>query len=100
MQQNLYSIAHNGATNVHLTQETQQTYHYWPAAQSGVMEVHPLHQRPHYNFRPIAPSGAMEVHQMPHCNGQGTRWVDFIRLHHCQLIYAACLRWPIPLEMS
>jgi len=77
-----------------------QTYHDWPAAQSGVMEVHPLHQRPHYNFRPIAPSGAMEMCQIPRCNGQVTRWVGFIWLHCRQLIYTARLRWPMPLEMS
>lgn len=70
MQQNLYSVAHNGATNVQLTQETQQTYHDWSAAQSGATEGSHLHQPPQYNSVPIPPSGT--TGEVPHYNGQTT----------------------------
>jgi len=78
MQQNLYYVVLNGATDMPLMQQTQQFHSSYLVAQSG----------------------AMEEHQMLHYGGPATRWVDFIRLHRRQLIYAARLRWPMPLIMS
>jgi len=98
--ENLDYVTLNGATDMPLIQQTPQTHYYsLLAALSGATGVSLLHQPPHYNIWPAA-SSAAEVHQMPHYDGPTTRWVDFIWLHRRQLIYAARLRWPMPLIMS